>query len=342
MLAFDEREVGYRRVALPLSALLLPPPSGPSSPSGGRSQSVTGLGPVLPDTPLDVALLAALEHSQQQCSSAAGAGGCTVRAWIYVPQSPIPANGEYPICQTYLDVVIRGYLNWGGQGMARAFVEQTEGWSQYFLNDAPLSRRPWLHREQFKAIDEILEAYASLTLLHERRHPEAFAASFLSSLHGMWGVPQRNRNFVGRDLELRRIEASFDADRGPGGEEGGITQIATVGLGGVGKTQIAIEYCHRSYQRRYGLIVWLRAEHSEAMAADIRKLAIDVGMEVKDKTLEDVVEEVKSRMYRTRCPWLLVLDNVDDPESIAKFIPRGGIVGHVLVTSRVVVGRVSR
>lgn len=50
----------------------------------------------------------------------------------------------------------RGCLEWGGEQVATEFLLSTEGWSEFFLNDAPLSRRPWLHRPDFDVIDKIL------------------------------------------------------------------------------------------------------------------------------------------------------------------------------------------
>ena len=45
----------------------------------------------------------------------------------------------------------------------------------------------------------------------ERRHPEEFASHWTAGLRGMWNVPPRNNDFVGRAAELRRIRSSLDA-----------------------------------------------------------------------------------------------------------------------------------
>ena len=67
-------------------------------------------------------------------------------------------------------------------------------------------------------------------------------------------------------------------------------------MGGVGKTQLAVEYCYRRFAgaanaadgarggggaaaaAAYGLVLWLRAESAEALAADLRALAVDSGI----------------------------------------------------------------
>ena len=93
-------------------------------------------------------------------------------------------------------------------------------------------------------------------------------------------------------------------------------------MGGVGKTQLAIEFCYRHFAAAasaeasghstgpiaYGLVIWLRAESVEARAADLRSLAIDSGIGVQGLGNEEVEAQVRSRLFRTRTPWLLVLD----------------------------------
>ena len=74
---------------------------------------------------------------------------------------------------------------------------------------------------------------------------------------------------------------------------------------------------------RYGLIVWLRAESAESLAADIRSLAIDSGIATQGLRNEEVVAEVMSRLYRTRVCWLLVFDNVSSRRLIDEHVPRG-------------------
>ena len=71
--------------------------------------------------------------------------------------------------------------------MAEEFLISTNGWSGFFLNDVPLSRRPWLHRPaEYKDIDELLSNHTGLTLYAQRKHPEEFAAHFLSTLSGLF------------------------------------------------------------------------------------------------------------------------------------------------------------
>ena len=68
----------------------------------------------------------------------------------------------------------------------------------------------------------------------------------------------------------------------------GISQLVLVGLGGVGKSQLATEYCYRHYGSTYGLVMWLRAEQAESLEGDLRRLCTDTGIDVKGLSTEEV------------------------------------------------------
>ena len=63
-------------------------------------------------------------------------------------------------------------------------------------------------------------------------------------------------------------------------------------------------------------------------------MADTTGVDVQDKDSDEVVSEVKARLFRSKVPWLLVFDNLDDRSLLEKFVPHGGTCGHVLVTTR--------
>jgi tetratricopeptide (TPR) repeat protein len=275
------------------------------------------------------------------------------RCWLYIPVNPQSATKDYPICQTYLDTILRGCLKWGKENLAQRWVKETIGWSRFYLNDAPLSRRPWLYRQFFCEIDGVLKQFSDRTFFFERRHPEEFSAKWLSTLVGFWGVPPRNPYFIGREHELEKIVDTFQKSETQHGRGHiGVTMIETVGLGGVGKTQVAAEYCYRHYfaesnkrakdemkkilGNKYSLIMWWRAESAEVLAFDVRRFAEDTGIVVHGVRNEEVVREVMCRLYQTTKPWLMVLDNLTDKATLDAYLPRGASSsgGHILVTSR--------
>jgi hypothetical protein len=106
------------------------------------------------------------------------------RIWVYIPVRPGKAPGvdlpspdaEYPLLQSYIDVVIEGGLEYG-RDFAREVIETTEGWSKYWLNDRPLARRPWVFDKSYRAVDGLLSSYAPH--FADRELPEDYAAKVL-------------------------------------------------------------------------------------------------------------------------------------------------------------------
>ena len=114
------------------------------------------------------------------------------------------------------------------------------------------------------------------------------------------------------------------------------------GLGGVGKTQLAIEYAYRN-ANHYSLIWWVRSETPESLNADWEALARRMNLVSQEDRLEQnqVVEIVRSALEQ-RTEWLLVFDNAPNPDAIEPYIPHGS-AGHVVVTSRYAAwGRLAR
>jgi hypothetical protein len=102
------------------------------------------------------------------------------------------------------------------------------------------------------------------------------------------------------------------------------------GMGGVGKTQLAAEYVHR-FAAGYDVIWWISAERAPLIGEQFAALAGALGCEQPGAEMEVVRYAVLSAL-RDRDRWLLVFDNAQDPEDLARWLPGGG--GHVLITSR--------
>ncbi|MGW0810193.1 FxSxx-COOH system tetratricopeptide repeat protein [Nonomuraea sp. NPDC002799] len=145
----------------------------------------------------------------------------------------------------------------------------------------------------------------------------------------VWGrVPQRNRNFTGREALLEQIRHS-------------VSEVAAVvplpkalhGLGGVGKTQLAVEYAWR-YRGLYDLVWWITADQHVLVPPTLASLAPRLGVPLAENVgIEQSAEAVRDALQRGQpyAKWLLIFDNADQPESIKGYIPANG---HVLITSR--------
>jgi tetratricopeptide (TPR) repeat protein/tRNA A-37 threonylcarbamoyl transferase component Bud32 len=154
--------------------------------------------------------------------------------------------------------------------------------------------------------------------------PAAWPPRPAAGMSPIWLVPLgRNPNFTGREDSLRQIAESVS-------ESHLLAVVALHGLGGVGKTQLAVEYAYR-YSDRYRLVAWIRAEEPETLAADY--CAIGTPLEFPDTRDERArIEAVRSWLERNE-NWLLVFDNAPNPDALRAYLPRFH-TGHILVTSR--------
>ena len=140
----------------------------------------------------------------------------------------------------------------------------------------------------------------------------------------IWGnVPARNLGFTGRAKLLEEVRKQL-----LGGDR---AVQALHGMGGVGKTQLAIEYTHR-FAENYDLVWWIAAEQSALIAEQFAELAAELGCTLPGADLRTVRRAVLAELHG-RDRWLLVFDNAENPKDLAHWLPGGS--GHVVITSRV-------
>ncbi|WP_184924201.1 FxSxx-COOH system tetratricopeptide repeat protein [Kitasatospora gansuensis] len=144
----------------------------------------------------------------------------------------------------------------------------------------------------------------------------------------VWSVPQRNPFFTGRAKVLEELREQL-----PGGPVVVLPTPQTLfGLGGVGKTELALEYAHR-FKADYDLVWWIDAEQAELIPTGLAELAGQLGLRIGDGVSESARAVLDALRRGEPAPrWLLIFDNAGGQQQIPRFFPGGS--GHILVTSR--------
>jgi tetratricopeptide (TPR) repeat protein len=142
----------------------------------------------------------------------------------------------------------------------------------------------------------------------------------------------RNQQFVGRDSLLNRLRSALFTEHQP-------AKFAIYGLGGIGKTQIALELAYRAKETYHNCSVfWVPATSVESLQQAFE----NIGRQLRVPGLEDVRANVKKLVQRylnqqSTGQWLLILDNVDEVDmwytELKPYLPKSPR-GCVICTTR--------
>jgi len=142
-------------------------------------------------------------------------------------------------------------------------------------------------------------------------------------LPALWNVGPRNPGFVGRDATLVHLRERL--------RSGGTAVVQALhGMGGVGKTQVAIEYAHR-YAGVYDVVWWVSAEETGLIGEQYAALAVELELTPLRADTASAVGALRAYL-RGHSRWLLLLDNAESPRELRDWLPAGP--GHTLITSR--------
>ena len=151
---------------------------------------------------------------------------------------------------------------------------------------------------------------------------------FPGSLPPIWNIPYlRNSFFTGRDKFLTSLRTQLQV-----GQATALSQPqAITGLGGIGKTQIAVEYAYRFHMTTRSC-----CGHALRVQRPDKLLYHDRYPAQPARTRGE-----RSNNHRPGCQdwlqthsgWLLLLDNADDLSLVPAFLPPA-LGGHLLLTTR--------
>ena len=136
----------------------------------------------------------------------------------------------------------------------------------------------------------------------------------------------RNVYFTGRDEVLKNICATFDS-----GEAISLTQSIT-GLGGLGKTQAALEYAYR-YAHKYEWIWWVPAETEATVLDSYRAFAKKMELIGNLQPDDEMIIEAILNWQDQNSQWLFIYDNADNISASTHWWPRNNR-GNILITTR--------
>ncbi|GAA3808003.1 hypothetical protein GCM10022403_047710 [Streptomyces coacervatus] len=139
-------------------------------------------------------------------------------------------------------------------------------------------------------------------------------------------LPLRNTNFTGRDGTLRELRRRLTS-------VSDVAMLVVHGLGGVGKTQLAVEYAYR-HLSKYRFVAFVDAEDPDLVASQFVSLAGELGL--TEASSGQVIPRVYGKLVDRR-PWLIIFDNGEKPAALTHALPSGDLAGngHVIVTTRV-------
>jgi len=183
----------------------------------------------------------------------------------------------------------------------------------------------WRNRDEAFA-----EIAREIRLALEAMQQLTVGAPFLA-LPKIWQIPYpRNPIFTGREDLLHTLTGLLQTDHAAVLSQWQTQAIS--GLGGIGKTQLAVEYAYRT-AHQYQEVFWVRAETRETLVSGYTTLAEALHLREKDEQDQNRIIQAVRNWLQTHKGWLLILDNADDLSLVEPLLPPV-YGGRILLTTR--------
>ena len=206
------------------------------------------------------------------------------------------------------------------------------------------------HRQRLEAIGRYAKPYANidrLCILTLQELVNAHFAPFLSEEARrralIDNLPVVGSLFKGRDKFLKKLrkvltkKSSKALTKKPTHIAAVTAKQAIHGLGGVGKTRVAVEYAKR-FSHEYTALLFITADSPANLNANLANLcgALVLNLPEKDAREQETQVAAAIRWLREHAGWFLIVDNVDSSEaatSVEELLQKLD-TGHVVITSR--------
>lgn len=209
------------------------------------------------------------------------------------------------------------------------------------LQAAPRNRKPvtsWRNRDEAwtnvtqairQALEELLNSERMQDAPPSNIPQPSSRAMRPAPFPALWNVPYRYTFFfTGRERLVEDLFTNFTSEH----HSGTVPIQALSGLGGLGKTQTAVEYAYR-YRHHYRVVLWMRAETEEELLTHFKAAAELLKRPVTHIQHPQSLLASMQEWFQRTTDWLLILDNADQIAVVEPFLPPSAR-GHVLLTTR--------
>jgi hypothetical protein len=254
------------------------------------------------------------------------------KAKLYEQELPLTDTLENALLDMYTEIIvfyahaIAFFRNNPNVGKSR------HAWSQFSNNFAKVLDNL---RKYSRRVDEIADM---IRLSKETHSAETIVAmnslkNFLFKDENLpcYVIPYGlNLRFFGRSQETQALKDALDSPE----EAIGLRVIAICGLGGVGKTQLALNYANTS-MKSYDAVAWIHADTQTKMIQSLASFATKLGLPKAGGSEDDYqsVQKIRDWLNTSGKSFLVIFDNVEDIKILDQVWP-SSVKGSIIITSR--------